>query len=333
VPVSRVAHPLDVLIACLRGFPVPDADWRAVIALANRTLLTPALFEAISASGELDRPPADAAEYLRFLQACNRDRNQRLRAQLDEAVGALNSAGICPVLLKGAVPVFICPGDRLPCRITSDLDISVDAAELPAARRCAEVLGYVPVSPQRGMARRQDVGMLELRETWAKSPEPATGGERDGLRAMIPSANSRALHWIMHDLFKEGDYWRGRIDLRHLHDLWRLSEDERVDWPALRSWMPDQHARNAIDTQLLALNHFYGLRIPAECVRQPVARLQHWRRLFTARHRVAGAPLRLAGNFSWGAWQLFQAGDLTDRSPARLARGMVKILIEDRSRI
>ena len=330
---SRVAHPLDVLIAGIRGSPVPDADWCAVIALANRTLLTPALFEALSASGELRRLAPDAAGYLRFLHACNRDRNRRLRAQLDEVVGALNGVGICPVMLKGAVPVFMCPGDRLPGRITSDLDISVDAAELPAARRCAEALGYVPIPRQRGMARPQDVGPLELRETWMEGAEPASRLERDGLQTMIPSANSRALHWIMHDLFKEGDYWRGRIDLRHLYDLWRLSEDEGVDWSALRHWMPDRHARNAVDTQLLALDHFFGVRIPAECVRQPVARLQHRRRLFTARHRIAGAPLRLVGNLGWGAWQLFQAGDLIDRGPARLARGIVKTLCDSRSRI
>jgi hypothetical protein len=333
VPVSRAAHPLDVLIAGIRGLPVPDANWRTVIALANRTLLTPALFEALSASGELRRLPPDAAEYLGFLHSCNRDRNRRLRAQLDEVVGALNGVGICPVMLKGSVPVFMWASGRPPGRITSDLDISVEAAELPAARRCAEALGYVPIPRQRGMARPQDVGPLELRETWTEDAGAASRVERDGLQAMVPSANSRALRWIMHDLFKEGDYWRGRIDLRHLHDLWRLSEDEGVDWCALRSRMRGRHARNAFDTQLLVLNHFFGLRIPAECARQPVARLQHWRRLFTARHRFAGAPLRLVGNLSWGAWQLFRAGDLIERGPARLARGIIKTLFDNRSRI
>lgn len=330
---SRVAHPLDALIAGLRGLPVPDADWRAVIVLANRTLLTPALFDALCASEQLDRLPPDATEYLRFLHACNRERNRRLCVQLEEAVGALNCAGICPVLLKGAVPIFMRPGGRLPDRITSDLDVSVDAAELPLARRCADALGYVSVPRQRGLARPRDVGMLELRHTWEKSLEHATTVERDGLRAVIPSANSRASHWIMHDLFKEGDYWRGRIDLRHLHDLWRLSEDERVDWPALRGRMPDRHARNAVDTQLIALRHFFAVHVPADSLRQPVARLQHWRRLFTARHPVAGALLNLAANISWGAWRLLRAGDLTDRSPARLAQGVIKVLFDKRARI
>ncbi|MER8589106.1 hypothetical protein NKH19_28545 [Mesorhizobium sp. M1338] len=68
----------------------------------------------------------------------------------------------------------------------------------------------------------------------------------------------RALHWIVHDLFKKGDYWRGRIDLRRLHDLARLAESEDVDWTALQASMADQGARNALDTQLLALQHFFG---------------------------------------------------------------------------
>lgn len=330
---SRAAHQLDVLVAGLRSIPVPDADWLAVIALANRTLLTPALFEALSASGELHRLPTDAAKYLCFLHNCNRDRNQRLRAQLSEAVAALNSEGIDPVLLKGAVPLFMCPNGRLPGRITSDLDVSVEASELSTARRCAATLGYVPIPRQRGMARPKDVGVLELRETWAKGTKCASRVERDGLRAIIPAANSRALHWIIHDLFKDGDYWRGRIDLRHIHDLWRLSEDERVDWPALRDGLRDRHARNALDTQLLALNHFFGVQIPVECAQDPVVRLQHWRRLFTARHRVIGAPIRLIANFSWGAWRLFQVGDPIDRGPIRLARGIAKTLFDNRSRI
>ncbi|MER8576108.1 hypothetical protein NKG99_30480 [Mesorhizobium sp. M1409] len=62
----------------------------------------------------------------------------------------------------------------------------------------------------------------------------------------------------MYDLFKKGDYWRGRIDLRRLHDLARLAESEDVDWTALQASMADQGARNALDTQLLALQHFFG---------------------------------------------------------------------------
>ncbi|TGV85072.1 hypothetical protein EN788_63205, partial [Mesorhizobium sp. M2D.F.Ca.ET.145.01.1.1] len=110
-------------------------------------------------------------------------------------------------------------------------------------------------------------------------------------------------HWMVHDLLKEGDYWRGRIDLRHLHDLARLAENEDVDWMSLQGSMSDRSARNALETQLLAMHHFFGTRIPEKCAKRPIVRFQHWRRVFTATHPVIGAPLRLVGNLTWGIWR------------------------------
>jgi hypothetical protein len=180
----------------------------------------------------------------------------------------------------------------------------------------------------RGLARPQDAGVLELRQTWKSGFGPATLVERDRLRAKIPSPQSRALHWIVHDLLKEGDYWRGRIDLRHLHDLAQMAESENVDWTSLRSAMPDQRSRNALDVQLLALHDLFGVKIPCEHTRRPMVRFQHWRRIFTARHPVIGAPLRLAGNLAWGAWRFSQADDLARRGPIDLARRIARTLLE-----
>jgi hypothetical protein len=108
----------------------------------------------------------------------------------------------------------------------------------------------------------------------------------------------------MHDLLKEGDYWRGRIDLRHLHDLAQLAKTEDVQWATLRASMPNQLARDALDTQLLALQHFFEIGVPTECGLRPMIRFQHWRRVVAAEHPVAGGPLRLAGSLVWGALRL-----------------------------
>lgn len=51
----QVGAALEALIAGLRGHTVSTTDWRPVIALANRTLLTPALFSALAHSGEIHR--------------------------------------------------------------------------------------------------------------------------------------------------------------------------------------------------------------------------------------------------------------------------------------
>jgi hypothetical protein len=324
----RAGNALEALIAGLRGGSIATADVRAVFALANHTLLTPALFSSLARTGEIDQLPQDAREYLSFIHKCNRQRNLRLRAQLNEAVAALNRCGITPVLLKGAVPLFLSPVNRLPSRMASDLDVSVEATDEPRARACLEGLGYVQVIGARGMARPQDVGILELRPSRASGFEPPNLVERNGLLTKIPSVQSRALHWILHDLLKEGDYWRGRIDLRHLHDLAELAETEGLDWKALRASLPDQIARNALDTQLLALHQFFDIRIPAEWVRRPMVRFQHWRRVFTAKHPVMGAPLRLAGNVSWGVRRVSRDDGLLRRRPIDLARRIVRTLFD-----
>lgn len=323
----RAGSALDALVAGLRGSLAAQVDWQAVIALANHTLLTPVLFASLAHAGQLHRLPRDVREYLKFIHDCNQERNLRLMAQLSEAVAALNSQGIVPVLLKGAVPLFLSPPGRLPDRITSDLDLAVEAREAAAAEACLEELGYLQVPDDRGMARPQDAGVLELRPYRPGGLEHPKSIQQGGLQVKIPPAESRALHWIVHDLLKEGDYWRGRIDLRHMHDLAQLAESGDVDWVALRALMADKTARNALDTQLLTLHHFFGTRIPVECAGRPMVRLQHWRRIFTARHPVFGAPLRLAGNVIWGARRLSHGHELARRDPVDLLRRTFLILM------
>jgi hypothetical protein len=323
----QVSRTLEALIAGLRGHAVSTTDWRTVIALANRTLLTPALFSALRYSGNIDRLPDDAREYLGFIHERNSERNLRLRAQLAEAVAALNRRGIVPLLLKGAIPLFLSPVSRIPARMTSDLDLSVDAADEAGAQEGLSELGYVALVGARGMARPQDAGILELRRTHTAEFGPPTVVERDRNHAKIPSPQSRALHWIAHDLLKEGDYWRGRIDLRHVYDLSQLVESENVDWISLRAAMPDRRSRNALDVQLLALHDLFGVRIP-EHAHRPTVQFQHWRRIFTARHPVLGAPARLAGNLAWGLWRLVHVDDLVQRGPCDLARRMARTVLE-----
>ena len=310
---------LDALIDGLRGVASNEVDWQSVIALANHALLTPALCASLAETGQLDRLPGDVREYLEFVHNLNRDRNLRLRAQLAEAVATLNRCGIVPMLLKGAVPLFLSSDDRVPRRMTSDLDICVEQTEVAEARSCLQGIGYVEVPGVRDMARPQDVGVIELRPRRPSVIEQWNLIQLRGGDAKIPSTQARAWHWIAHDLLKEGDYWRGRIDLRHLHDLAELSLSDGVDWAALRASVPDRRARNAVDTQLLALHHFFGCEIPAAVAGRAIVRFQHWRRVFTARHPLVGAPLRFGGNLAWGVWRFSNTRDLQKRGTVDLA--------------
>jgi len=336
----RSGNVLGALAGCLRGEPPANADWTAIIYLANRTLLTPALFEALARASRLESLMEEGRAYLEFIHARNLERNTRLRVQLVEAVGAFNDVGIEPTLLKGAVRLFCDPDERLGSRMTKDIDLSVEAEEGCVGRERLIGLGYQDVVETRGMERPGDVGVLEMRQRPSAASAAYLSREHEkppmlvarmGVRANIPSPTSRALHWIVHDLIKEGDYWQGCIDLRHLYDLAELARTEKgVDWAYLRGIMPDQLGRNVLDTQLLTLNSLFGTSIPPDVRRRTLVRFQHWRRMFTARHPLAGAPLRLAGKLAWGRRQMGSVESIIERGPAEFAPKVLRTLIGNR---
>jgi len=328
---------LVALRSCLKGEPPVNANWPAIFNLSNRTLLTPALFEALSRTGQLDRLPRDVRAYIEFIHERNLERNTRLRAQLIEALEALNRAGIEPTLLKGAVRLFCDSEDRIGGRLTRDLDLSIEEHEADTARQCLIELGYEDSPDSRGMGRPRDVGTLELRQRPRASSAPYLISERDkpssivereGTRAKIPSPTCRALHWIVHDLIKEGDYWRGRIDLRHLYDLAELAKaGDEVDWSYLRAIMPDRFGRNAIETQALTLHHLFGIAIPSSMGQRGIIRFQTWRRLFAATHPKASAPLRFLANLAWGARQTAKLGWVKSPNVVDFARRVRRTIV------
>jgi ATP-dependent protease HslVU (ClpYQ) peptidase subunit len=77
-----------------------QADWEEIIGLANHTLTTPSLIDFVEA--HRDAVPDEVVLCVRELSNRNAIRNDRLIAQLEEAVIVLNSAGITPLLVKGA---------------------------------------------------------------------------------------------------------------------------------------------------------------------------------------------------------------------------------------
>jgi hypothetical protein len=105
----------------------------------------------------------------------------------------------------------------------------------------------------------------------------------------------------VHDQIKDGDWWLGGLDVRHLYELAELTRSpEGIDWHALTSAMPDQLARDALESQLIALRDIFGVAVPqAAFSGRRLPRWQHARCVFQARHPVISAPLRAAGCLAW----------------------------------
>jgi hypothetical protein len=288
----RTRRRLNDLAACLRGSPPPGGDWLGVIEDANRSLVTPAL--AARLRSELC--PQDVNEYLTLIVERNAARNKRLLDQLDEVTACLNAAGIVPTLIKGTAWLRTALPMRLGDRMLTDLDIIVSVADIDGAMRALDRVGFHIDSAvddaqhhfKADMFRSSDAAMIDLH---VRPPGPSrlhpparlaahtrTSGPPERV-AGLPDATLQAFHILVHDLFHDGDFWVGRIDLRHLLDMDALSREPDFSWDLISDWMSTPLDRTALATQCLALSELLGTPVPESLLAIRGARLQHRRRM------------------------------------------------------
>jgi hypothetical protein len=291
---------LTQLCECFRGYVPKHADWMSLLGLANETLTTPALMEFVIRFE--DQIPEDVSLYIREMFERNVARNDRLAAQLIETVAAINNRGVTPVLLKGAAMLATAARPHWGSKLMSDLDIMVLPDQIETTLDALFALGYSVhhlTSPDAGkwcmdLKRPSDVGMVDLHR---QLPGPAffyrpSGDVKQHCKMMqigrgsayIPSATYQALILTIHDQFQDSDYWIGNIDVRHLIELRDLAiSPEGIDWETLAALTSSKLARNALETQLVALFCLLGVDVPAHMRSRFLPRLQHRRRLAQAR--------------------------------------------------
>ena len=178
-------------------------------------------------------------------------RNDRLLAQLTEAVATLNCSRITPVLLKGSALLATASRDQMATRLISDLDICVPAAEFETSLDCLLKIGYdVYFRAPEGAAkcyadleRPVDAGMIDLHQgppgndffyrSMGDMRQHCELRTFEKAEAYVPTATFHALMLIIHDQFQDSDYWVGDIDMRHLLDMRHLaSTPGGIDWAA-----------------------------------------------------------------------------------------------------
>jgi len=303
---------LAQLITCLRGELPVTPDWRAILTMANRALVTAQLYEALARTGAVQSLPDNVHGFLREVSERNRERNRRLARQLGEALQALNNANIEPILLKGAA-VWASSGCGLDFnRIFSDLDLLVNPMEVERALDALVESGF-PVLRYSGkgshavatLGRPTDVGVIDLHQ---RPPGPlgiaqiqdvdflCTRISWFGGRARVPVPAIQILVLVLHDQFHDGDYWRGGFDLRHLIDIAELSRaPQPVDWLMLDALCKTSLVRNALGTQLLAVEQFLGAAMPPVFTGGRWVRFQHQRHMWQFAYPGFSASLAVVG--------------------------------------
>lgn len=299
---------LHALCACFRGEVPTHADWTALISLANETLTTSALIGFVRSQRR--GIPADVVAYVEQLHARNVVRNDRLLAQLEEALLALNRVGITPALIKGTATIATSTHSDRGLRLMSDLDLLVRPDQIDAAMTGLAAIGYrtdfIPDGQgskwYADLSRPHDVGMIDLHDAFPADTFLDQTATQIALQlrpiqigpaqALVPSPELQAAVLLAHDQFQDYDYWTARIDLRHLLDLKALlTAPGGLCLDTLAAIAPGALARNALEAQFLILARLLGVPWPVEQPPRLVPRLQVWRQLMQARYPALRLPL------------------------------------------
>ena len=198
-----------------------------------------------SADGIFANNSLTTSEIISYLiHTRNADRNERIRKQCVEIGRILSEAGVQAVLLKGAAWLFDGSLAAAADRMMRDIDLLVVSEIVEGAVRALVGSGYkdsgeslsafhyAPLLPIAGEAiveihrdLSHRVDLLPASEVIVSAHEVAPG-------LLLPSANHRIVHNVIHAQIENGDFVGGTVSLRDTLDLARLVNSYRteVDW-------------------------------------------------------------------------------------------------------
>ncbi len=325
-----------VISDCLRVTPdgaracsVPR-DWSGPLTFANEHLLTPALYASLALAHRLPEVPPDVGEYLAYIHRLNRDRNKALRRQIVELVGALNAAGIVPMLLKGGLALFTDLYPDPAARMIRDIDVLVPAQAVGRAVETLDGLGYRTIARYEAghnaygdFARPYDPGAVDLHmelvetpyllpavEVWsrARPVEPAAG-----VTFYAPAHTDAVLHHLLHaQIHHRGGFYRGELELRQVYEFAMMVQRWRdVDWETIECGLATHRLAIVLESYALAARRLFTSPWPLTHAPSQQA-VRHYRRCLIQLCWPAltwlGIPLaNLRAAFAWHRMNHFYA--------------------------
>jgi hypothetical protein len=269
----------DCLRAGLLGGRPPRLDrigWELPVEFSSHHYVIPALAWCAH-----DRPdlPDTVRAYFGSILTLNRLRNEALLNSLERVVGALNAAGIEPMLLKGAAHLVdgLYPSPGL--RLMGDLDILVAQDRAENAVTALRAIGFAAVNEglpasHHHLPRMQDGAVcvevhtrIEHREDAVPAPwfcEQARTASFRGLAVRLPEPTRSVGHNVVHGQLNHAHYQRGTVELRQLLDLAmiRARDESRIDWGLLDRRFGAAGLGHVLATYLNFAEVFFGQPTP-----------------------------------------------------------------------
>ncbi len=232
-----------------------EIRWEKVIKLSSQHLVTPALYWTLSKKGLLDALPDNGLiTFLEMMLEANRDRNQKILAQLCNIVMQLNQVGIEPLLMKGVASLITGVYADVGIRMMTDIDLLIPEDKLMISVTALEKLGYkslagytyatyhhqyVPLVCEGSIAslelhpRMVRIGtqILPTTEVWHNA-QPLSFSD---IKVRVPSPQHRIQHNIIHTYMMDANYSMATINLMQLYEfaMLRKSLEKQLDWQRL----------------------------------------------------------------------------------------------------
>ena len=240
----------DRVIGALRLDIAALADRHVLYHLAEREHVAPLLYKSLRCKGLLDLLSAEERRLLRARYHYNVLRNEQFRRFAEDLTGALNDAGITPIMLKGGVTLFDVRHGDPDTRVMADLDMLVPKERYPAAMDVVRDMGLTPTIEDYNwtyssspMKRPNDVGPVELHYYVGEQRDvlPPALAWRDavpldagGLNLLALSPTHRIVHNLMHSEIQDRGHALRLVRVRQLHEMAHLARSYggEVDWPA-----------------------------------------------------------------------------------------------------
>jgi hypothetical protein len=259
--------------------------WKLLINIANDYFVTPGLWSGLKSKGLETLLDEEPFRYLHTLHAMNIERNTHLRHQLIEAVRALNTTGIKPLLLKGSGQLLQPVHNDIGNRIMSDLDILIPLEQIPDAIAALIHKGYREADAEYAtqkfhhlppLIRPGDYGPIELhrralhneishvlptRKIW----EDARSNTIDGVHFFLPSPTHSILICMIHSQKFNNQYDPRQFNPRALQDLAAMTMrySEEIDWSSIRCMMKDHGFNYLAGSHLLSAHRLMGMPLPS----------------------------------------------------------------------